>query len=231
MKKILIIIVSMLFIFSSKVYAVQEAQIILNDMNIQNRISEIGLKLLNANKIDKRIVFAYTKDDKLIKGEPSLTKRQIVIYKEGLKYVTDDNELAGMLSREICKALESYLGPVRGFVGSAQIKAAPKKYEIFFDKRAVDLMVMAGYNPIGLITYINKSAPQKRYDIFSSHNLTSKRLAYIYEYIYTKYPIFLKENEYINTQAYQNFLLTSMENRKKFQDKTEKGYKNELKYE
>jgi hypothetical protein len=61
--------------------------------------------------------------------------------------------------------------------------------------------------------------------------LTSKRLANVYEYIYTKYPYYLKNNEYITNEAYQNFLLTSVENRKKLQDKVRTGSKKEIKYE
>ena len=97
---------------------------------------------------------------------------------------------------------------------------------------AVDYMVNAGYNPIGLITFINKSFPQARQDKFSSNNLTSKRLAHIYERIYIQYPSFLVNNIYLKNDSYQNFLLTSQDNRQKLQDKinnplTTKG----LKYE
>ena len=93
-------------------------------------------------------------------------------------------------------------------------------------------MVKAGYNPLGLITYINKTCPQARQDKISGSNLTSRRLAYIYEKIYTQYPNFLVNNAYINNEYYQNFLLTSLENRKKVAEKsrnplTTKG----LKYE
>jgi hypothetical protein len=49
--------------------------------------------------------------------------------------------------------------------------------------------------------------------------LTSKRLAYIYEKIYMQYPCFLVDNKYINNEYYQNFLLSSVENRKKVAEK------------
>ena len=135
------------------------------------------------------------------------------------------------IAREISKSAESYFGGFRGFVTSFQVKAAPKKYERLFDKRAVDYMVKAGYNPLGLITYLNKSQPQKRYDTISRHNLTSKRLSNIYEYIFVKYPYYLKYNEYIENEAYQNFLLTSIENRKKLHEKIKSGSDKAVKYE
>lgn len=208
-----------------------ETQTILNDMQIQNRISNIGFKLLNANKIDVRMAFVYNKKSPKLKSEPALTRRQIVIYGNSIQFASDDNEIAAFLAREICKGAESYSGQMKGFVGSAQIKFAPKKYEMFFDKRAVDFMVKAGYNPLALITFINKSYEQKRFDRFSNHNLTSKRLANIYEYIYFQYPSFLANNEYIENEAYQHFLLSSIENRRKLQEKIRTGSKEKVKYE
>ncbi len=211
-------------------FAVSDSDI-LQDIKIQNHIDEVGLKLLNANKIDRRIVFVYDKKDKKIKGEPSLTKRQVVVYKEVVNHISDDNEIAAMLSSEICKATEAHSGPLNGIVSSVQVKFAPKKYEIFFDKKSVDLLVKAGYNPLALITFINKSYPQKRSDKISTHNLTSKRLANIYEYIYFQYPYFLANNEYINNDSYQNFLLNSFDNRKKLEMKIYKNSKERIKYE
>ncbi len=211
-------------------FAVSDSDI-LQDIKIQNHIDKVGLKLLNANKIDRRIIFVYDKKDKKIKGEPSLTKRQVIVYKNVVNHISDDNEIAAMLSSEICKAMEAHSGPLKGIVSSIQVKFAPKKYEIFFDKKSVDLLVKAGYNPLALITFINKSYPQKRSDKISTHNLTSKRLANIYEYIYFQYPYFLANNEYINNESYQNFLLNSFDNRKKLEMKIYKNSKERIKYE
>ena len=109
--------------------------------------------------------------------------------------------------------------------------ASPKKYEIIADKLAVDMMVNAGYNPLGLITFINKTCPQRRFDFVSNKNLTSKRLAIIYEYIVKKYPYFLVNNTYLNNEYYQNFLLTSQENRRMLKKHLETGSKEKIKYE
>ncbi len=231
MKKIFLILFACLLFASNTVFAIDTEKAIVNDMMLQNHINEIGTRILNANKIDLRMVFLYSRKDKLIKGEPSLTKRQIIIYDKNINNASNDDEIAAFLAREICKTAESYMGQLKGLVGSAQVKFAPKKYEIFFDKRAVDFMVTAGYNPLALITYINKNCPQKRFDTFARSNLTSKRLANIYEYIYTKYPYFLANNTYISNPYYQNFLLTSINNRQKLQQKIEKNTKKEIKYE
>lgn len=61
-----------------------------------------------------------------------------------------------MIAREIVKADASYWGYFKVYIGSAQIRFAPKKYELYFDRAAVDLMVKSGYNPIGMISFCIK---------------------------------------------------------------------------
>lgn len=240
MKKIYSLILTFICIigFSTLTFANEETQNegttstqMYTDAQIQKKISDIGFKLLNANKIDVRMIFVYQDNEKKLKLEPGLMKRQIIIYDKNIQFASDDAEIAAFLAREICKSAESYSGAFKGFVTSLQVKSAPKKYEVFFDKRAVDFLVQAGYNPLALITYLNKSQPQKRFDTISRHNLTSKRLACIYEYIYKKYPYFLKNNEYIENEAYQHFLLSSIENRRKLHAKLKAHSRGKVKYE
>ena len=45
----------------------------------------------------------------------------------------------------------------------------------------------------------------------------------VYEYIYKKYPEYLVNNKYLANPYYQNFLITSKENRAKFENKIETG--------
>ncbi len=209
----------------------RESQI-LKEQSLQQKVNNIGYRILNANKIDKPIVFTYTVDNRpLLPVDTSVTKRQIMFYDVYFKYASNDDEIAAILAHDISKAVRSYDGAWGGWISAAQIKMAPKKYEIFADKRAVDYMVYAGYNPLGLITLIHKAYPQKRYDAISTTNLTSKRLAVIYEYIFTKYPQFLVNNEYINDEVYQNFLLDSVNNRLKLRQKMESGTTASPKYE
>ena len=199
--------------------------VLVKQNSIQTRINKVGAKILNANKLEKRVVFVYDNESRegLIKGTKALTKRQIVVYGETFKYIETEDELAAFIAREIPAAIRSYDGLGDGWLSSVKIKAAPKKYELVFDKLAVDYMVKAGYNPLGLITFINKSCPQTRQDTFSSRNLTSKRLAKIYERIYYKYPSFLENNTYLYNDYYQNFLLTSQNNRKLLEEKVRSG--------
>ena len=213
------------------------ANVIENDLaknnSIQTRIDNIGADLLNMNKITKRVVFAYNDKDKkrMLDIYDELTKRQVVIYGDKYKFVESDDELAAMLGYEIALILKSYSGMWGGRIDSIQVWVSPKKFEVASDKRAVDFMVKAGYNPLGLITYIQKTCPQKRTDKIGRSNLTSKRLAIIYEYITYKYPKYLDSIEYKNNKYYQNFLLTSLSNRSKLQEKIKTNSTKAIKYE
>lgn len=201
--------------------------------SIQTHIDNIGTKILNKNKINKRIIFTYNKQtkEKLISTDKRLLKRQIIVYDGLYQSTQNDDELAAMLSREISTVMKSYSGIWGGRLDSIQVTLGSKKFETVADKRAVDYMVNANYNPLALIIFINKTCPQKRSDRFSRHNLTSKRLARIYEYITYKYPEYLTNNELLNNQYYQNFLLTSIENRKKLEEKIKNNSAEELDYE
>lgn len=206
---------------------------VLGDNTIQTRVDTVGYRILNANKIQKRMIFVCAKEDK--KKELSIDKtlkdRQIVVYDELYRTVQTDDELAAMLSREISTAVKSYSGMWGGRLDSIEVTLGSKKFETVADKRAVDYMVNSGYNPLALIVYIHKTCPQKRSDKIGRHNLTSKRLARIYEYITYKYPTYLYDNEYVNNQYYQNFLLTSVENRKKLEEKIKNNSTKEIDYE
>ena len=232
MKLKVLIIVIFAFLFAG-VFA-NEIEAELQKYNsIQTRINDIGAEILNKNKITKRVVFAYNDLDKkrMLDIYDELTKRQVVVYGEQYKNISDDNELAAMLSREIALVIKSYKGMWGGRIDALQVALSSKKFEVFADKRAVDFMVNAGYNPLGLITYVNKTCPQKRSDRIARTNLTSKRLAIIYEYITYKYPEFLENNEYENNKYYQNFLLNSLNNRAMLKEKIRTKSTKELKYE
>lgn len=229
--------ITMCLILLSFCLCVADAQandkILIEENNIQAKINNCGFRILNANQIPTRVVFVYNANDKksLLDTDKALLNREVVLFGDAYKNMENPDELAAFLSREIVIATRSYDGVANGFLRSLQMKAAPKKFEIVADKRAVDYMVVAGYNPIGLITYIQKTSPQKKQDKISTHNLTSKRLAILYEYIYMKYPYYLKDNPYLYTQSYQNFLLTSRDNRKKLEQKIKTNSKENLKYE
>lgn len=191
---------------------------------MQTKVSEVGIKILNKNEIEKRTVFRFD-SGKTVNAHSSFRDREIVIYRGMYTLLDDENMLAAVLSHEISHSVESYEGAFRGFFTQVNYYCAPKKYEYIADKRAVDYMVGAGYNPVALIVVMNKAFGQTRYDWCSTHPLTSRRMMEVYEYIYKKYPQYLAKNEYKNNPYYINFLLTSKDNRAKFQHKIETNSK------
>ena len=195
----------------------------------QRKVSEVGFRLLNANGIQTRAMFALATTRK-INAYCDTRSRMIVIYRSLYERCETEDELAAILAHEISHSVDSYNGIFRGYFSDLSYYFAPKKYEYKADKKAVDYMVNAGYNPVALIVVMNKAFPQERYDWCSTHPLTSRRMMEVYEYIYKKYPEYLAHNAYKNNIYYQNFLLTSKENRVKFQRKIESNSKRSVKY-
>ena len=196
---------------------------------IQKHISEVGFKLLNSNGIEHRTTFNF--DIRRVKNAGSRYKdREIILFKDLYNRLESDDELAFVLGHEISHSVDSYNGVLRGYFSFFPYAFCPKKYEYKADKRSIDYMVQAGYNPVAGIIVMSKSFGQERFDWYSTHPLTSRRMMELYEYIYKKYPEFLANNAYKNNLYYQNFLLTSKANRKKFQNKVQSNSKADIKY-
>ena len=221
---------TLLLLFCSNVYAATSETITEDSIRTaQNKIDKIGFRLLNYNGIEKRTVFDF--DAGRQKNASSRSRdRQITLYRGLYNRLNSDDEIAAVLAHEISHSVDSYNGIFRGAFSSWSYTFSPKKYEYKADKKAVDYLVNAGYNPIALIVVMNKTFPQSRYDWYSTHPLTSRRMMKIYEYIYKKYPEYLANNEYKDDIYYQNFLLTSKGNRAKFQKKIESNSKRSVKY-
>ena len=134
------------------------------------------------------------------------------------------------MAHEISHGVDYRQGILKGYFSFIATSLNSKKYEYKADKRAADYLVKAGYNPLALIVALNKIAPQLRFDSSLSHPLTSKRMAEIYEYIYVKYPQYLVQNEYKDNIYYQNFLITSKENREKLENKIKSNSKKKVNY-
>lgn len=196
----------------------------------QKYINEIGFRILNANKIDKRVSFYYEPNRKTVNAWTKYNNRQIIVPQGIFAYIDNDDEMAALLSHEISHSVDSYSGLMKGYFSNLKYSFSPKKYEISADKKAVDYMVCAGYNPVALIVLFNKMFTQTRYDWYDTHPLSSRRMAMVYEYIYRKYPAYLANNKYAENIYYQNFLLTSHQNREKFKQSIQTKSKKKIKY-
>lgn len=199
---------------------------------LQTRMNSVGFRILNSNRIEKRFTFmainrVYTRD---FWTDVSSVNRTIWVKPVVIPYIDSDDELAAILSHSIAHGVDSYEGVLRGYISILNYWVAPNKYDLKADKTAVDYMVNSDYNPLALITILNKIGKQYRYDVFSNHTLVSRRMMMIYEYIYKKYPHILVENEYKDNLYYQNFLLTSRNNRMKLLEKIQTNSKKKINY-
>lgn len=196
----------------------------------QKYINEIGFRILNANKIENRMNFYYEPNRKTVNSWSRYTDREITVTQGILAYIDSSDEMAAILSHEIAHSVESYNGIWKGYFSGLKYSFSSKKYETSADKKAVDYMVNAGYNPVAIIVLYNKLMSQPRYDYYLSHPLTSRRMAVVYEYIYKKYPAYLANNKYAENVYYQNFLLTSQTNREKLKQSIQTNSKKKIKY-
>lgn len=179
----------------------------------QKRLMEVGFRLLNANGIEKRTTFYYTPNKKKMPYiKLNVSKKHVFVNENAISFLESDDELAALLSQQIAYSNDIHQGLFR----RVTMGFSPRKYEKKSDLIAIDYMVKAGYNPIAMIITMNKlSGEPNWYDPYIMHHKGSVRLAYIYQYIYEKYPMYLIDNEYLSNVYFQNFLLTSKKDRAK----------------
>lgn len=180
----------------------------------QKQVMQIGFRILNANQIDKRMTFFYV-NNKTVNASTSGPSKSIAVYKGLLPLIDTDDELAAILSHEIAHGIDMHKGLWKRLTMSAS-----QSYEFKADKKGVDLMVNAGYNPVAMIIILNKITHEANwFELSDTHPNGSKRLIAVYAYIYAKYPEYLIDNEYKNNIYYQNFLLTSKAERAKVKER------------
>ena len=228
MKKIIMCVMALAMLFASPAFSWD----VTTEAQLQRRMNEVGFTILNSNRIEKRMIFMvtnriYSRDRW---ADVSSVNRTVWLKPTILPYIDSDDELAGILAHQISHGVDTYDGLMRGYLSILTYWVAPNKYDLLADKRAVDYMVNAGYNPLAYIVILNKIMQQYRYDIFSNHTLVNRRMMKIYEYIFNKYPSILADNEYRDNIYYQNFLLISRDNRRMLQNKLESKSTRKLNY-
>lgn len=184
----------------------------------EQKVIEVGSKVINANQLSKRIPLMVGRNQKTINACSCMSNKVVTIYTGILPYIDNDDELAYVVSHEIAHSLDAYDG-----VGKwAAMIFNSQQYEYKADLIGVDLMVKAGYNPVAAIVMINKSFPEITFNfgIFTSHPKSSKRMLAIYKYIYKKYPWALK-TEMVNNVNYVNFTYSSKEEINAFNQREE----------
>lgn len=172
----------------------------------EEKIINVGSKIINANKLDKRIPFLVNRNQKTINAFSTPTDKKVIICTGILPYLDNYDELAFVMSHEIAHSLDAYDGLGKWVA----MRLNSQQYEYKADLIGVDLMTKAGYNPVASIIVMNKFFPESTFDfgILSSHPKTSKRMFALYKYIYKKYPWALK-TDMIHNVNYVNFTYSS----------------------
>ncbi len=189
------------------------------------RVNTIGKKLIVANGIGQNITFKVS-DQADINAYANINK-EVYVYKGLLQYVTDDQELAAVISHELGHILNGHcakqgvlntgvnvlanvaarkVGTVAAGVGQQLVSSKmSRKDEFEADITGVDIMTKAGYNPLAMISVLNKICGNY-IDILQSHPSGEKRLLNIYNYVEYNYPAKLKagfkSESYTKAQAF-----------------------------
>jgi len=182
-----------------------------NGKDVQ-KIMEVGTKIINANKLDKRVPIKMERTPKVINASSTFWDKTVSISSGILPYMDNDDEMASILGHEIAHSLDSYEGFFKWVVMIFNLR----EYEYKADLVGIDLMVKAGYNPIAAICTANKWMGEEPLDLFFTHPRASKRLMAMYKYIYVKYPWALK-TDMIHNVNYENFLYASQKEINAFQ--------------
>ena len=214
MKKIFLIFSIMLF---SSVFALDW-----DSQSALNRVNNIGSKLLKANNVNYDIEFKVSHEED-VNAYANIDK-EIYVYKGLLEHVDNDEELAATIGHEMghiinghCAKqgiLNSIISVIANKVTKNQIVSATGQYlaqsklsrtdEFEADLTGVDLIAKAGYNPLAMISLLNKISGNY-IDILQSHPSGEKRILNVYNYIEYNYPSYIKKG--YNTDSYKKALV------------------------
>jgi len=179
------------------------------------RVNNIGTKIMMANNLPRGILFKVSNQD-IVNAYANINK-EVYVYSGLLKYVETDDELAAVISHEIGHIVNGHCAKhtvlnsgintlaktaaqnanTAGVIAVAagQQLATTKisrNDEFEADLTGVDLMLKAGYNPLGMISVLNKIVGNY-FDVFETHPSGEKRLMNIYDYVSYNYPAILKK--------------------------------------
>lgn len=230
MKKILfscVLVVSLFFssgVFVNKVFAATTSSTVNWDSAASlARVNKIGSKILTDNKLPQYIVFKVS-DNEEANAYANFDK-EIYVYRGLLDKVQNDDELAAIIAHEIGHIANGHIAR-QTLVNSAIASIDPnfkntkatttvevakqlsvlkfsRNDEYEADLTGVDLMVNSGYNPLGMISVLNKICGNY-FDVLATHPSGENRLMNIFDYANYNYPTIVKAN--YKTESYQKAL-------------------------
>lgn len=181
----------------------------------EQKVFEVGFRLLNENKLKNRISFMVLSKKNFINAFAFWPSSNVIVFKQLFPYFDNDDELAALLAHEIGH-IQQYDSPKTFCIKLIDIfNFTSKHYEHDADLRGVDLMVNAGYNPVAMVSFLNKLTREDHWLVsgldyvfwFQSHPNGSKRLRKVYNHILANYPKYLVEG--YDNPYYANFLLNA----------------------
>ena len=208
MKKILITIL-VLFIGLQVNAATTSAASNWDSVAAQKKLNNIAYKLIKSNNLPDGISIKVS-DGEEANAYANINK-EIYVYKGMLNYASTDEEIASVIAHEMGHIINGHnakqtilnslianiVGDTSKSVGAAaaqELSSAKlsRKDEFEADLSGVDLMVNAGYNPMAMISVLNKICGNY-VDIISTHPSGEKRLMNIYDYVSYNYPDWVKK--------------------------------------
>ena len=186
------------------------------------RVNTIGSKMLKANNVNYPIEFKVS-DEEDVNAYANLDK-EIYVYKGLLEFVDNDEELAGVIGHEMGHIINGHCAK-QGVLGTAiaifanmisknetvtaigttlaQSKLS-RTDEFEADISGVDLMAKAGYNPLAMVSLLNKISGDAYIDIIQTHPSGEKRILNVYNY--TEYNYATKLAKGYATDSYKKAL-------------------------
>lgn len=240
MKKILLSVLGVLFFAVSSFAATTTATTNWDSEAALKRVNTIGQKILKANSLPTQVEFKVSDEDHV--NAYATIDKQVYVYKGLLEFVQDDTELAAVISHELGHIINGHCArqTILSAVMSDVVTTATagtnlsetsniaqnlvslkmsRNDEYEADITGAELMQTAGYNPLGMISVLNKIC-ENSIDVFSTHPSGEKRLMNIYNYMVYVYPDLAKKT--YNSDSYKAAYTVIKTNRDKI-NKNEKS--------
>lgn len=210
------------------------------------RVNNIGNKLLTANGVKQAIEFKVSAEED-VNAYANINK-EVYVYRGLLENVSNDEELAAVISHEVGHILNGHCakqGVLNTGVNILAQKAAQKynatavavgqqltssklsrNDEFEADLTGADLMVKAGYNPLAMISVLNKICGNY-IDILQTHPSGEKRLLNIYNYVEYNYPTKIKTGFKTDSYTKAMLVISPTVQKRKASEKLTKKYEKE----
>lgn len=209
----------------------------------QKRINNIGAVIISKNALPNGISFKVSSETEV--NAYSTINKEVYVYKGLLQHVDTDEELAAVIAHEIGHIVNGHCAKqsilttavytvsdtlmpnssvAKDLGKDLAVSKLSRKDEFEADLTGVDLLQKAGYNPLAMISVLNKICGNY-IDVLQTHPSGEKRLMNVYDYVDYNYNSILKKG--YNTTSYKNALAVISPN----VQKRNSTAKNKAKYE